>query len=113
MSEIGIISPSQVDSSMLNTIVKVRGEVIYAIENPAELGGMHLKLGDSDSDGEGEVDVRIQDDIWQTYDDDMKDGFRQGRIVTAEGVLFRAGEVFVVIHGKYSLSSNATSPASD
>ncbi len=108
-SEPGVLSPSRIDSSMIDRVVKVKGEITMAVENPGGLGGMYLKLGDD----EGEVDVRIQDDVWQTFDDKRKAEFREGRTVTAEGVLFQAGRELVVIFGKYSTSSNTTSAGSE
>ncbi|MFC1901297.1 OB-fold nucleic acid binding domain-containing protein [Chloroflexota bacterium] len=105
VSGIGILYPSQVDSSMSDTVVKVKGKVTYTLVNPAGLGGIYLTL----SDNGGDVDVRIQDDIWQSFDDNMKAKFSKGEIVIVEGVLFYTREALIVIHGKYSTSSNTTS----
>jgi hypothetical protein len=75
------------------------------VENPMGQGGMYLKLGD----GTGEVDVRVPDETWQTYDDDKKDDFSEGKTLTAEGILFRAGSALVVIYEKYEYTSGRTS----
>ena len=104
-SEPDILSPCQVDSSMVDEVVEVKGKIILVVENPGGLGGLYLKLGDN----EGEVDVRIQDHIWETFDENKKAEFKKGRTVTAEGVLFQAGDELVIILGKYSPSSNTTS----
>ncbi len=96
-----ILSPHQVDSSMVGQVIEVKGKVILVIENPGGLGGLYLKLGD---DG-GEVGVRIQEHIWKTFDENKKAEFKEGRIVTAEGVLFQAGTELVIILGKYTLSA--------
>lgn len=104
-SEPNILSPHQVDSSMVDQVVTVKGKITLAVENPGGLGGMYLKLGDN----EGEVDVRIQEDIWQTFNENKKAEFRKGRAITAEGVLFKAGSVLVIVFGKYTTSSNTTS----
>ena len=104
-SEPDILSPHQVDSSMVDQVVAVKGKITLAVENPGGLGGTYLKLGDS----KGEVAVRIQDDIWQTFNDNKKAEFKKGRTVTAEGMLFQAGRQLVIIFGKYTTSSNTTS----
>ena len=103
--EMDTLSPRQVDSSMLNQVIKVKGKILSIVENPGGLGGLYLKLGDN----EGEVSVRIQEHIWETFDDNKKAEFKNGRTVTAEGVLFQAGRELVIIFGKYSLSSDTTS----
>lgn len=91
-----VLSPGQVNSSMVDQVVKVRGEVLWVVQNPGGLGGLYLKLGN----GEGEVGVRIQDKIWQTLDETEKAQFKEGKTVTAEGMLFQAGRELVVIFGK-------------
>ena len=103
--EPGRLSPRDVDSSMVDQVIAVKGKITQVTENPGGLGGVYLKLADN----EGEVGVRIQDDIWQTFDENRKAEFRKGRTVTAEGVLFQAGKTLVVIYGKYTTSSDATS----
>ena len=104
-SDSDILSPSGVDSSMVDQVVAVKGKITLVTENPGGLGGVYLKLGDN----VGEVGVRIQDDIWQTFDENKKSEFRKGRTVTAEGILFQAGRELVIIFGKYTASSNTTS----
>jgi hypothetical protein len=103
-SKPSVLSPRQVDSSMVGKVVEVKGKITVLVENPGGLGGMYLKLGDN----KAEVAVRIQKDIWQSFDENKKAEFKEGRTVTAEGVLFQAGEELVIILGKYSLSSNTT-----
>ena len=100
----GVLSPSQVDSSMVDQVLKVKGKITLLVENPGGLGGLYLKLGDS----RGEVSVRVQPHIWDSFDKDKKAEFKEGRTLTAEGMLFQAGNELVVVMGKYS-SSNATS----
>jgi len=91
--ESGILSPGQVDSSMVDTVVKVRGEVLAAVENPGGLGGLIAKLGN----GDGEVSIRIQPQVWGALDERGKAQFRKGKTVAVEGTLFRAGRELVVI----------------
>ena len=100
-----ILYPHQVDSSMVDQVIEVKGKVILVVGNPGGLGGFYLKLGDD----EGEVGVRIQENIWETFDENKKAEFKEGRTVTAEGVLFQAGKELVIVLGKYSLSSDTTS----
>jgi len=90
---------------MVGKVVEVKGKITSLVENPGGLGGVYLNLGDS----EAEVGVRVQPDIWQSFDENEKAEFKKGRTITAEGVLFQAGRELVIILGKYSLSSNTTS----
>jgi hypothetical protein len=103
----GVLSPDQVDSSMLDTVVKVKGKITYAVENPMGQGGMYMTLGNS----RGEVDVRIQRELWDSYDEKTKSIYREGRTVTVEGILFRAGNKLVVVHGKYASASSPDTSA--
>ena len=105
-SDPDLLSPYQVDSSMLDQVVKVKGKITYAVENPGGQGGMYMTMGNS----KGEVDVRIQRDLWDSYDESEKAIYKEGRTVIVEGILFRAGAVLVVVHGKYETTSNTTSP---
>ncbi len=100
-----VLSPRRVDSSMVGQVVEVKGKVTMVFENPGGLGGLYLKLGDN----EGEVGVRIQEHIWETFDENKKAEFKEGNTVTAKGVLFQAGTELVIILGKYSLSSDTIS----
>lgn len=104
-SDSDILSPCEVDSSMVDQAITVKGKITQLTENPGGLGGVYLKLGDNES----EVGVRIQEDIWQTFDENRKAEFRKGRTITAEGVLFQAGKELVIIFGKFTTSSNSTS----
>lgn len=99
--EAGVLSPGQVNSSMLDEVVKVKGKVLWVIYNPGGLGGIYLKLGN----GDGEVGVRIQDEIWQTFDEKEKAQFKEGEDVIAEGMLFKAAGQLVVIYGKFPPTS--------
>lgn len=96
--EPSVLSPSQIDSSMVDQVVKVRGKVLWVVQNPGGLGGLYAKLGD----GESEISVRIQGDVWETLDEKEKAQFGEGKTVTAEGILFQAGKELVVIFGKVS-----------
>jgi hypothetical protein len=98
------LAPHEVSESLLEQVVKVRGKIDYAIENPMGLGGMYMKL----KDAKGEVDVRIQPEIWDAYGENEKSLYRDGRTVTVEGILFRAGSVLVVVHEKYELTRGAS-----
>jgi hypothetical protein len=88
------LSPGEVDSSLANQVIKVRGKISYILFDPGGLGGVFMKLGD------GEVGVRIQDDIWTAFSDDERLQFKLGETVVAEGFLFPAGRELVIIHGK-------------
>lgn len=101
-----VLSPRQVDSSMVGRVLEVKGKITSLVENPGGLGGVYFNLADN----EAEVGVRIQEYIWQSFDENKKAEFKEGRTITAEGVLFQAGKALVIIFGEYSLSSsNATS----
>lgn len=53
--------------------------------------------------GGGMVGVRVQGDVWLSMSAAEKARFRKGKTMTAEGVLFQAGNELVVIHGRMSL----------
>jgi DNA/RNA endonuclease YhcR with UshA esterase domain len=95
------LPPCQVDSSMIDQVVKVRGEILWVVQNPGGLGGLYCELGD----GTGEVGVRIKSHIWESLDESEKSQFEEGQTVTVEGVLFPAGGKMIVIFGEYSPSS--------
>ena len=99
-----VLSPHEVDSSMVGEVIEVKGKITLLVENPGGLGGVYLNLGDS----EAEVGVRIQEYIWQSFNENKKAEFKKGRTITAEGVLFQAGRTLVIILGEYSLSSSNT-----
>lgn len=82
---------------MVDKVVKVRGKVLWVTESPGGLGGVYAPL----SDGKAEVGVRVQPQVWDTLSGEQKAQFKEGRTLTAEGILFKAGKNFVVIHGKY------------
>jgi len=94
--ESGVLSPGEVTPAKVGQVIKVRGKIDTAVENPGGLGGMYLKLGG----GQGGVGVRIQDDIWKTFGAEQKAQFQRGKTVMAEGVLFQAGKELVIIYGK-------------
>ena len=94
--EPGFLSPSQVDSSMVDHVVKVRGKILWIVQNPGGYGGLYAKLGNDD----GEVGVRIQTQVWDTYEEKQKAQYKEGKTVSAEGVLVRAGGGLVIVAGK-------------
>ncbi|MBN2075582.1 MAG: hypothetical protein JW762_08540 [Dehalococcoidales bacterium] len=98
------LTPDQVDMSMIDQVVKVKGKITFFTENPMGVGGAYMKLGDS----KGEVDVRIQPELWDSYQADEKDIYREGKTITVEGILVKAGIELAVIHGKYT-SANVSS----
>lgn len=102
----GVLSPCQVNASLVDEVIKVRGKASLVVFNPGGLGGVYLKLGDGDC----EVGVRVQDDVWQTFSEDEKAGYKEGAYITAEGILFPAGKYLVVIHGKFERSRVDTFP---
>ncbi len=98
--EPGVLSPCQVNASLIDDVIKVRGKALLVVLNPGGLGGVYLKLGEGDC----EVGVRVQEDVWQTFSEDEKAGYKEGDYITAEGILFPAGKYLVVIHGKFERS---------
>lgn len=98
------LTPDQVDMSMIDQVVKVKGKITFITENPMGVGGAYMKLGNS----KGEVDVRIQPELWDSYQADEKDIYREGKTITVEGILVKAGIELAVIHGKYT-SANVSS----
>jgi hypothetical protein len=99
------LKPEQVNESLLDTVVKVRGKITDAIENPMGQGGIYMTL----DNGQGDVDVRIPPEKWDSYEEKTKRLYREGRTVTVEGILFRAGNNLVVVHGKYDFTSGRNS----
>jgi len=99
----GILAPYQVDVSMVDQVVTVKGKITYAVENPMGVGGMYMKLGNS----KGEVDVRIQPELWDSYQADEKAVYREGKIVTVNGILVKVGTDLVVVHGKYTSANTS------
>ncbi|UCD10005.1 MAG: hypothetical protein JSU79_05020 [Dehalococcoidales bacterium] len=104
-----ILTPDKVDISMIDQVVKVKGKITFFVENPMGVGGAYMKLGN----GKGEVDVRIQPELWDSYQVDEKSLYKDGKTVTVEGILSLAGENLVVVHGKYtsanmSITSNSS-----
>ena len=91
----GILSPGQIDSSMIDQVVKVRGKVLLVIQNPGGQGGLSVKI----SGGGGEVAVRIEDNTWETLTKEDKAQFEKGEMATVEGMLALAGEELVVVLG--------------
>ena len=100
-SETGILSPCQVEPSMVDQVITVKGRITTLTVNPGGLGGIYLLLDDN----KGEVGVRIQEDVWQTFNEEKKAEFKEGRAITAEGVLFQAGNTLVIVYGKDTTST--------
>lgn len=90
--EPGVLSPGQIDSSMIDQAVKVRGKVLLVHQDP---GGLAIRL----SGGGGEVGVRIETDTWEALTEEEKAQFEVGKTATAEGmlVLTGEGELFVIL----------------
>jgi hypothetical protein len=98
------LTPGEVNDSMLDTVVRVKGKITGVVTNPGGLGGIYMTLEDS----AGSVDVRIQREIWDGYEEDEKAVYLEGRTVIVEGILARAGTELIVVHGKYPESANTT-----
>jgi hypothetical protein len=104
-----LLTPDQVDMSMLGKVVKVKGKITFVVKNPMGVGGVYITLGNT----EGEVDVRIQPELWDSYQTGEKNLYQEGKTVTVEGILSKAGENLVVVHGKYtSANTSVTSNSS-
>ena len=107
----GTLTPDQVDISMVEQVIKVRGKITFFVENPLGVGGAYMTLGNS----KGEVDVRIQPEIWDNYQADEKVVYKKGKTIIVEGILVNAGSELVVVQGKYtssnvSVTSNSSLP---
>lgn len=100
----GTLTPDQVDISMVDQVVKVKGKITFIVENPMGVGGVYMKLGNS----KGEVDARIQPELWDGYQADEKARYREGKMMTVEGLLSRIGVNLVVVHGKYDSANTST-----
>jgi DNA/RNA endonuclease YhcR with UshA esterase domain len=98
------LTPDQVDISMIDQVVKVKGKITFFVENPMGVGGVYMKLGNN----KGEVDVRIQPETWENYKADEKDIYKEGKTITVEGILVKAGIELAVIHGKYTSANVST-----
>jgi DNA/RNA endonuclease YhcR with UshA esterase domain len=98
------LTPDQVDISMIDQVVKVKGKITFFVENPMGVGGVYMKLGNN----KGEVDVRIQPETWDNYKADEKDIYKEGKTITVEGILVKAGIELAVIHGKYTSANVST-----
>jgi hypothetical protein len=106
------LTPDQVDISMVDQVVKVKGKISFFVENPMGVGGAYMTIGNND----GEVDVRIQPEIWDNYQTEEKVAYKKGKTIVVEGILVSAGSELVVVQGKYSSSnvsvtSNSSLPA--
>jgi hypothetical protein len=107
----GTLTPDQVNISMVDQVIKVRGKITFFVENPLGVGGAYMTLGNS----KGEVDVRIQPEIWDNYQADEKVVYKKGKTIIVEGILVSAGSELVVVQGKYtssnvSVTSNSSLP---
>jgi hypothetical protein len=97
----GTLTPDQVNISMVDQVIKVRGKITFFVENPLGVGGAYMTLGNS----KGEVDVRIQPEIWDNYQADEKVVYKKGKTIIVEGILVNAGSELVVVQGKYTSSN--------
>jgi hypothetical protein len=97
-SDTDILTPDQVDVSMVDQVIKVKGKISFFVENPMGVGGAYMTIGN----GNGEVDVRIQPEIWDNYQTEEKVAYKKGKTIVVEGVLVNAGSELVVVHGKYN-----------
>ena len=90
--ELGILTPSQIDSSMVDSYVKVRGKITMVNRDS---GGLALWLGD-DKD---KVGVRIENKFWEGLTSEEQSQYEKGKTITAEGMLVLAGgnELFIVL----------------
>ncbi len=103
----GVITPSQIDSSLVDHGVRVQGEVLDLIENPGGHGGVYIKLGDS----EGEVGFRIEQADWDAYTAEEKAEYHRGNTVTAEGLLVISGQELVIVFGASSAATTVDQPS--
>jgi hypothetical protein len=101
--EPGVLLPSQINSSQLNQVVKVKGRVVQVIQNPGGQGGLYLKI----SGGSSEVGIRIEQEKLNALSDAEKAQFEQGKVITVEGMLVLSGTDLVVVLGA-GLSTSVT-----
>lgn len=90
--ELGILTPSQIDSSMVDSYVKVRGKITMVNR---DAGGLALWLGDD----KNKVGVRIENKFWEGLTSEEQSQYEKGKTITAEGMLVLAGEseLFIVL----------------
>ncbi len=102
----GVLSPSQIEASLVGREVTVQGEVLQLIENPGGQGGAYVKLGD----GKGTVGFRMEQADWDALGTAGRAQYQTGKTVTVKGLLVLAGQELVVVFGKAPPAS-ATAPA--
>jgi hypothetical protein len=90
--ETGVLTPSQVDNSMIDSFIKVQGKITLVHKDP---GGLALWL----SDDKGKVGIRIETKVWDGMAPAEQAQYERGKTVTAEGMLVLAGgsELFIVL----------------
>ena len=92
------LTPDQVDISMVDQVIRVKGKITFFTENPMGVGGAYMTLGNSN----GKVEVRVQPEIWDNYQADEKKLYKEGKTITVEGILVKAGNELAIVQGKYS-----------
>jgi hypothetical protein len=66
---------------MLDTVVKVKGEITYAVGNPMDRAGYHEAERCQRRDR-----CARPEELWQTWDEAKKEEFTEGKTLTAEGI---------------------------
>lgn len=88
----GIFSPGQIDASMIDRVVKVRGKISFINQDH---GGLAIII----TGGGGQVMVRVENRTLEQMTEAEKAQYAVGKTITAEGMLVRApgGELTVVL----------------
>jgi hypothetical protein len=89
----GTLLPAQLDPSMLNQVVKIRGQIVQVIQNPGGQGGYYFNV----SGGGGEVGLRIDEQTWNKLTTTERANYKQGSVITFKGILVQPGADLVVV----------------
>ena len=89
---LGVITPSQVEDSLIDSFVKVKGKITLVHQDPS---GLALWL----SDDKSKVGIRIEQKVWDGMSAEEQAQYEKGKTVIAEGMLVLAPsqELFVVV----------------
>jgi len=82
----GVIFPSQIDESMVNRTVRVRGEITFVNQDP---GGLAVII----TGGGGQVIIRLESNFLATLSDAEKAQYVAGNTITMEGMLVKTPSV--------------------
>jgi len=85
------LSPAQIDSSMMDQIIEVEGEVVFVDKGP---DGLFINI----AGGGEEIGIFIENRIYQSMTEEQKAQFKEGQIVVVRGALvLEQGELTVLM----------------